>query len=193
MSELRGCVMCRFTVDDHGEGHHASDCPTRNERTYTQDELNKQLAAERKEQAEIAARIYAHCFSEEQVNKQLAGMRELYCQHIPWSDGKCTCSVVYTSSESLDPFEDFRKHIRQLPNSAADAGVKAIEERVKVITQRLIDDRDSQLQLWMNRARKFEAESEAIERRVLERVAAACDSEGYIHRSEILALKEQPL
>ena len=25
---VRGCVLCRFTVDDHGEGHHAPDCPT---------------------------------------------------------------------------------------------------------------------------------------------------------------------
>lgn len=25
----RGCVQCRFTVDDHGEGHHAPGCPTR--------------------------------------------------------------------------------------------------------------------------------------------------------------------
>jgi hypothetical protein len=25
----RGCVLCRFTVDDYGHGHHAADCPTR--------------------------------------------------------------------------------------------------------------------------------------------------------------------
>ena len=30
MSErMPSCVLCRFTYDDHGEGHHAADCPTR--------------------------------------------------------------------------------------------------------------------------------------------------------------------
>ena len=29
MSSFRGCVLCRAYVDDHGEGHHAADCPTR--------------------------------------------------------------------------------------------------------------------------------------------------------------------
>ena len=30
MSErMSSCVLCRFTYDGHGEGHHAADCPTR--------------------------------------------------------------------------------------------------------------------------------------------------------------------
>jgi hypothetical protein len=44
----KGCVLCRFTVDAHGQGHHAPNCPTlkrKRPRTIVHELIGKTIQA----------------------------------------------------------------------------------------------------------------------------------------------------
>jgi regulator of replication initiation timing/DNA-directed RNA polymerase subunit RPC12/RpoP len=51
-----------------------------------------------------------------------AAVMESMAKHVPWSDGKCSCEVKYSTFDSKTPYEDWSNHIRALiPSDSAAA------------------------------------------------------------------------